>query len=274
MRRDMNVRLLKKLLVPILVSLLFWEATVFGREPSDPFPFLASSYLVKIDGRIVWAKDIHKRMPPASLTKIMTALIALEKTKPDEVVQVSKAAAMEDGSKIRLKAGDRLRAMDLICAALIYSANDACKALAEHIGGNEANFVRMMNQRAQRMGLRNTHFVNSCGHDHPNHYSSAYDLMILTEVAMRNPTFVRIVSTQNMEIRTIDGRRVFRLENKNKLIGSYPGVIGVKTGYTDRAGRCLVAWAERGSRRVLMILLNAPHRWYDAPFVLDMAFDF
>lgn len=258
----------------VLTFFLFLEAETFAREPIDPFPFLASSYLVKIDGRIVWAKDIHKRLPPASLTKIMTALIALEKTRPDEIVQVSKSAAKEDGSKIRLKAGDRLRAIDLICAALIHSANDACKALAEYIGGSEANFVRMMNQRAQRMGMKNTHFANSCGHDHPNHYSTAYDLMILTEAAMRNPNFVKIVSTQRMEIRTVDGRRVFNLENKNKLIGSYPGVIGVKTGYTDRAGRCLIAWAERGSRRVLMILLNAPHRWDDAPFVLDMAFDF
>ncbi|MCX8128292.1 MAG: D-alanyl-D-alanine carboxypeptidase [Synergistetes bacterium] len=260
------------------VVILFLLFTTGGfseaKELIDPFPFIASSYLVKIDGKIVWAKDIHKRLPPASLTKIMTALIALEKIRPDEIVRVSRSAAMEDGSRIRLKEGDRLRAIDLICAALIHSANDACRAIAEYVGGSESNFVRMMNLRAQRMGLKNTNFVNSCGHDHPNHYSSAYDLMILTEAAMRNQAFARIVSIPEMEVKTVDGKRTFKLKNKNKLIDCYPGVIGVKTGYTDRAGRCLVAWAERGNRKVLLILLNAPNRWDDAPFLLDLAFEF
>jgi len=258
----------------ILTSSLLSKGHGFAKEPSNPFSFIASSYLVKIDGEIVWGKDIHKRLPPASLTKIMTALIALERVKPDEVVVVKRVAAKETGSRMGLKEGDKLRAIDLIYATLIHSANDACRALAEHIGGSEANFVRMMNLQAKKMGLKDTHFANSCGHDHPNHYSSAYDLMVLTEAAMRNPTFAKIVSTLNRVVKTVDGKRVFHLENKNKLVGSYPGVVGVKTGYTDRAGKCLIALAERDGRRILLILLNAPNRWHDAPFIFDLAFEF
>ncbi len=265
--------LLRRVLLLVLIVLLFARCSE-SRSVANPFPFIASSYLVKIDGRIVWAGDPHRRLPPASLTKIMTALIALERTRPNDVVRVSRMAAKEDGSRIGLREGDRLRAVDLVYATLIHSANDACRALAEHIAGSEASFVRLMNLKARRMGLKDTHFANSCGHDEAGHYSTAYDLAILAEVAMRNPVFARIVSTPSMVIRTVDGKRHFRLINKNKLIGRYPGVIGVKTGFTDRAGKCLIALAERGGRKVLLVLLNAPNRWEDAQFILDMAFDF
>lgn len=271
-REVIDVKRLRWMALLMVLFLAFSDVSL-AREVSDPFPFVASSYLVKVNGRIVWAKDPHKRLPPASLTKIMTVLIALERLKPDEIVRVSKGAATEKGSRIGLREGEKLRAIDLICAALIHSANDACRALAEHIGGSEERFVRIMNERTRRLGLKNTHFVNSCGHDHPDHYSTAYDLAILTEVALRNPTFARIASTPNMVIRDLGGGRVFHLRNKNKLIGVYPGLRGVKTGFTDRAGKCLIAFAERDGKRVLLVLLNAPNRWDDAPFILDMAFE-
>ncbi|KUK14511.1 MAG: D-alanyl-D-alanine carboxypeptidase [Synergistetes bacterium] len=256
----------------ILFSLFMLHEPAFGQKLSDPFSPSASSYLVKVNRKIVWGKNIHERLPPASLTKVMTALIAIERANLNAVVKVGKSVERERGSRIGLKPDDRVRVIDLLYATLIYSANDACRALAEYIGGSEANFVRIMNLKAKRLGLRDTHFANACGHDHPNHYSSAYDLAVLTEFAMRKPIFAKIVSIPSVYIRTVDGKKVFKLVNRNKLLGDYPGVSGVKTGYTRKAGNCLIAWAQGRGRRVLLVLLNAPNRWEDARILLDKAF--
>jgi len=241
-------------------------------DVSNPSPGAASSYLLKTNGTAVWTHDPDRRLPPASLTKIMTALLVLEKDRLEEVVTVSEAAARETGTRIGLNPGDRVSAGDLLAATLLGSANDACRALADHHGGTEERFVRRMNERARSLGMRDTRFANSTGHHHPGLYSTARDLALLAETALSNETFADLVARIRMDIRTVDGRRSFSLENKNEMVGRSPGVIGVKTGYTREAGPCLVALAERGGTRVLLVMLNAPDRWWDAVAMLDSAF--
>ena len=241
-------------------------------DMSDPFPGAASSYLLKTNGTAVFAHDPDRRLPPASLTKIMTALLVLEQDRLEEVVTVSEAAARETGTRIGLNPGDRVSAGDLLAATLLGSANDACRALADHLGGTEERFVQRMNERARTLGMRDTRFANSTGHHHLGLSSTARDLALLAEAALASETFADLVATVRMDIRTVDGRRTFSLENKNEMVGRYRGAVGVKTGYTREAGPCLVAIAERGGTRVLLVMLNAPDRWWDAVAMLDSAF--
>jgi D-alanyl-D-alanine carboxypeptidase (penicillin-binding protein 5/6) len=239
---------------------------------ADPFPRVASSYLVKVNENEVWAHNPDRRLAPASLTKIMTALLVLEKTGLEDVVTVPQQAIKETGTRLGLRAGYRFHVIDLLAAALLGSANDACHSLAAHVSGDEASFVELMNWRGRELGLANTHFTNACGHDHAKLYSTAHDLALLAETALKNPIFAAMVSLVRGEIRTTDGKKTFRVENKNELIGRYPGAVGVKTGFTPRAGKCLIALATRDGSRSLLVLLNAPDRWWTATRMLDAAF--
>lgn len=203
---------------------------------------------------------------------MMTALIVLERVPLGQVVTVPEAASRETGTRLGLSPGDRMPVVDLLAATLLGSANDACRALADHVGGSEGKFVSLMNARAREMGLSGTRFANACGHDAPGMHSTARDLARLAESAMGNPVLARMVGIVRGEISTADGRRKFLLENKNELVGRYRGAVGVKTGFTRGAGKCLVAVAERDGSRVLLVLLNAPDRWWKAEEMLDAAF--
>jgi D-alanyl-D-alanine carboxypeptidase (penicillin-binding protein 5/6) len=227
---------------------------------------------VKRDGRVLWAHAAHSRHAPASLAKMMTALLVLEQDAPNDVVTVSRAASRETGSRIRLKAGDQLRVHDLLAATIVASANDACRALADHFG--PVDFVARMNLRAAELRLEDTHFADPCGHDRPGQYSTAEDLARLGEQVMQHAEYERLAGLRSLTIRSIDGRRRFWLGNTNALIGRYDGVIGVKTGTTWRAGNCLVALAEKDGVRVLVVLLNSRDRWPSAARLLDRAFQF
>lgn len=255
------------------IALLFWGAgNAAGAQP-DRFPDAASAYLVKAGAAVLWERAAGKRLLPASLTKLMTAILVIEQYDPRAIVTVKRAAAAETGTRLRLRAGERLRAADLLAAALIASANDACHALADHLAGSEPRFVVLMNQRAREWGLRDTHFVNACGHDAAGHYSSARDIAVMAERAAALPVFAQLVAVAAVDIATADGARVFHLVNTNALIGRYPGAIGIKSGYTPGAGKCLVALAQRGGRNVLLVLLNAADRWWGATEMLDLAFE-
>ena len=239
---------------------------------ADLYPGGAAAYVVEVDGRALWSRDAERALPPASLTKIMTALVFLESGKPlDGVVTVSVRAQRATGSRLGLKAGERLRAAEVLAATLLRSANDACLALAEHVAGDKARFAALMNTRAKELGLTRTHFTNPCGHDEPGHRSTARDLAVLARAAMAKPVFARIVETVELPIATLDGRR-FTLVNGNELVGRYEGAVGVKTGFTPGAGKCLVAIARRGSVEVLLVLLNGRNRWWESVEALDRAF--
>ena len=238
----------------------------------SPFADPPSSYLLQVNGQTFRQKNQDSRRAPASLTKIMTALVVLERCRPDEVVTVSRTAARETGSRIGLRRGERLTVRDLLAATLIASANDAARALADHTGGNQQAFVALMNARARSLELHNTRYTNACGHDHPGLYSSAHDLAILAECALRVPLFAELVGVHDMQIRGVNGGRTFHLKNKNRLIGRYRGAHGVKTGTTPNAGQCLVALAQRDNRKVLLVIMRARNRWQTAPAMLDAAF--
>jgi D-alanyl-D-alanine carboxypeptidase (penicillin-binding protein 5/6) len=241
-------------------------------ELADPYAGGAAAYLLEIDGRPIWSRDVDRTLPPASLTKIMTALLYLESGVPAaQTVTVSATAAQATGSKLHLRAGERMKADDLLAAMLLHSANDACVALAESVGGTNGQFVAAMNERARTLELRSTHFTNACGHDEPDHVSSVRDLAALTKIALRQPRLAELVRLTSYRVTTTGGHS-WNLWNSNELIGRYPGAIGVKTGFTEHAGKCLIALAERDQISVLLVVLNAPNRWWDSVALLDRAF--
>jgi len=256
-------------MVRLALVLAAWLAGGAAHAVDDPYPWIAAAYLVKRDGVVLWAGQPDAKLPPASLAKLMTALIALERGKLDEPVTVGRGVLQATGTRIGLKPGEKLSAGDLLTATVVRSANDACRALADHIGGK--SFVHTMNQRAAVLGLTSTRFADPCGHDRDGQYTTATDLTLLAEQVMRHDEYLRLARLERATIRTLDGRS-FALRNTNALLGRYPGVIGLKTGYTEGAGNCLVALAERDGVRVLAVLLNAPNRWWNAVGLLDRAF--
>lgn len=253
-------------------ALAFLPAAPAGAGAKNVFPNAAAAYLVRIDNHETWSHRANLRLPPASLTKIMTVLLALEHGRLQDTVTVSRHAAAETGTRLGLRTGERYRVADLLAATLLQSANDACHALAEHLAGSERAFVVRMNHRVKELGLSDTHFANACGHDDPQHYSSAHDLARLAEAALSQPLIADLTSQVEASIATLDGHRTFRLVNKNELVGRYPGAAGIKSGYTPKAGKCLVAYARRNETAVMAVLLNAPDRWWTAVSMLDRAF--
>jgi D-alanyl-D-alanine carboxypeptidase (penicillin-binding protein 5/6) len=241
--------------------------------PVDRFPGAAASYLVAVDGRIVWERKADTPRAPASLTKIMTALVLIERGwDPAAMVTVSATAAAATGSRAGLRKGDRVSAGELFAAMLVGSSNDACAALAEHAEGSAAAFVSRMNARAQGMGLAATRFANPCGHDDPGQRSSAHDLRILAEAAMAHPEIAVVVKKTEASLVTSKDRKM-TVKTGNQLLGRCPGVYGVKSGYTPGAGKCLVASAERDGKKVMIVLLDADNRWWNAAALVDAAFD-
>lgn len=252
-----------------LVALL---AAGFAHAEEDRYPQVADAYLVKRDGELLWAGRASERLPPASLTKMMTALLVLESGDLERVVAVSDGTALETGTRLGLKPGERWHIRDLLAATVIRSANDACRALADHVGRTTPRFVGMMNSRALALDLRDTRFADPCGHDHKLQFSTARDLARLAEEVMRHPEYLELAKRPRAAVSSADGKRSFEFDNTNALIGRYPGAIGLKTGHTDLAGNCLVALAERDGVRVLVVMLNARNRWWHTVGLLDRAF--
>ncbi|HXI37239.1 MAG TPA: serine hydrolase [Burkholderiales bacterium] len=240
-----------------------------ARAADDPYPWIASAYVVKRDGVLLWAGQPDARLPPASLAKMMTALLALERGKLDESVTVGKGVLKATGTRMGLKPGETLRAGDLLAATVVRSANDACQALADFLDGKD--FVAKMNSRAAALGMKNTHFADPCGHDREGQYASAADLARLAEEVMKHAEYLRLARQEKISFKTAGGR-AFTVRTTNALLGRYQGAIGLKTGYTEGAGNCLVVLAERDGVLVLAVLLNAPNRWWNAVGLLDRAF--
>jgi serine-type D-Ala-D-Ala carboxypeptidase (penicillin-binding protein 5/6) len=218
----------------------------------------ARAYLVMnaATGEVLLARGAHDRLPIASITKLMTALVTLDRTSPGEVVVVDPNAVGVTGSTIRLTAGERLKVRDLLAAALIQSANDSAVALAEHVGdGDGQRFVTLMNRRAQALGLEETEFVNPDGLDSAGHYSSAWDVTQLGLAAMKEPLIRRLVRQESV---SIPGGRT--LHTWNDLLGEFPGVFGVKTGHTTAAGWSQVAAVRGNGVTIYATILGSPSR--------------
>lgn len=222
------------------------------------------------NGEIYFEKNAHERMPMASTTKIMTALVAIEKCDISREISVSPSAVGIEGSSVYLYANERITVEDLLYALLLSSANDAAVAIAIEVGGSIEGFSAMMNEKAADIGLKDTHFDNPHGLDSQQHYTTAYDLAMITMEAMKDPTFAKIVSTKRKTIPLDSTNGVRLLINHNKLLNSYDGVVGVKTGFTKKSGRCLVSAADIDGVNLICVTLNAPNDWSDHKAMLDL----
>lgn len=220
-------------------------------------------------GRVLYEHDSAKRLSPASLTKIMSALVILEQGQLDDQVTVSKNAARAHKTHLRLKPGQVFRLEDLLKAMLIVSANDACLAAVEHVGGDEGQFVTLMNAKAAALGLTDTHFSNACGFDGTDHYSTAEDLAELSLTALQQPIFRQLVREERSMIMPVNGYRAYMLHNTNRLLGRIPGVEGIKTGFTSKAGRCLIAKVSQNGSELLLVILNSNRRWDTAKNLIN-----
>lgn len=233
--------------------------------------FAAHGILLKdlTTGRTLYEFGADRRLSPASLTKIMSALVILESGRLQDLVTVSRTAAAAPRTHLKLRPGHIYKLEDLLKAMLITSANDACLAAAEHVGGSEDRFVDLMNAKAAHLGLLDTHFSNACGFDAPDHYATAVDLAKLSEIALKDPLFRVLVREEIQLISPVNANRTYLLRNTNRLLGKFPGVEGVKTGFTSRAGRCLVAKVSQDGKELLLVLLHANRRWNTAANLIN-----
>ena len=266
---------MKKLFFAVLAALVLTAGTFAA--PAPPEVAAPSAILVeRTSGTVLYEKNSHEKLAPASVTKIMTMLLTVEALErgqislEDEVVTSDHAASM-GGSQIYLEPGERMSLHDMLKSIAVSSANDACVAVAEHIAGSEATFVAMMNDRAAALGMQDTHFVNCCGLDSEEHYTTAYDISLMSRELLKHE-MIRAYTTIWMD--TVRGGE-FGLSNTNKLVRFYDGTTGVKTGYTSKAGYCVSASAEREGMELIAVIMKSdtsPHRNADASGLLNFGF--
>lgn len=242
-----------------------------------PRPIVAAESAILMDagsGRVLYAKSPFKRRPQASTTKITTTIVALEKGSLTDKVIISDRAAHTGESSIWLQKGEVQTLQDLLYAVMLYSANDAATAVAEHVGGTEANFIRMMNEKAAAIGARDTHYQNPHGLDNPSHYSSAYDLALIARYAMKNPKFQQIVKTPSYSLPWPGHQWPRVVHTRNKLLGVYSGNDGIKTGTTNGAGRCFVGSATRNGFHLISVVLKGQNVWGETQTLLDYGYKY
>lgn len=229
---------------------------VSSHSTSEPLTY--SENITVIDRKtlsVLYEKNAYEKVAMASTTKIMTCIIILENCSLNETVTVSKKAASVHGSTLGLITDMKISVLDLLYGLMLRSGNDCAIALAEHLAGNVENFSVLMNQKAKELGLHNTNFVTPHGLDDENHYTTAYELALLTNYALNNEEFKSIVSTKNYTISFNGGNRT--ISNTNELLGNLNGVYGVKTGFTFNAGRCLVSACKRDALDIIVVVLGA-----------------
>ena len=232
----------------------------------------AAILIEETTGTVLFEKSADVRLPMASTTKIMTALVALENAEPDQLIPIPKEAVGTEGSSVYLFEGERLTLEELLWALLLASANDAAVAIAYGVAGGIEPFADLMNEKAAALGLENTHFVNPHGLDDPGHYTTARDLAAIARAALAEPLIREMTSTRKKTIPHDGADGVRLLINHNKLLKLYDGAFGVKTGFTKRSGRCLVSAAARNGCSLIAVTLDAPSDWNDHRAMLDAGF--
>ncbi|MED1950796.1 D-alanyl-D-alanine carboxypeptidase family protein [Brevibacillus centrosporus] len=254
----------------IMCFTFFSPMAVRAAEKSGPqtgemnfAPHARSAVMIEADtGTVLYDKNANEKMPPASITKVMTMLLIMEAVERGELkltdkVRASERAASMGGSQIFLQPGEEMTVEDMIKGIAIASGNDASVAMAEHLGGTEEGFVNRMNERAKQLGMKNTHFVNSNGLPAENHYSSAQDIAIMSRELLKHEGITRFTGTYQDYLRK-DSANPFWLVNTNRLVRFYEGVDGLKTGYTGEAKYCLTATAKRNNMRVIAVVMGEP----------------
>jgi D-alanyl-D-alanine carboxypeptidase (penicillin-binding protein 5/6) len=222
------------------------------------------------DEKLLYAKDIHKRLPLASLTKIMTAIIALDSMSLDKKITVTESASTIGENSMGLSRGETLTLSDLLYGLILHSGNDAAETIAQNSPFGRENFVYLMNKKAEELGLSNTRFTNPSGLEGDGmQYSTAYDLLVITRHALSYPEFAKVAATVEYEIPYTSEHKAFYLYNETNLLTSYPGVKGVKTGYTEEAGLCLVTYLEYKGRKIVGVLFDSASRRSEMAEILD-----
>ncbi|MDE6149525.1 MAG: D-alanyl-D-alanine carboxypeptidase [Ruminococcus sp.] len=265
-----------KILSFISAVVLSFFTLAFNANAVD-LPATSAKGAILIDaatGEILFEKNCKEKLPMASTTKIMSAMLALESGNLDEEFVVDSDAIKVEGSSMGLQEGDRVTMRALVHGMLLPSGNDAANAAAVRICGSVEAFVQLMNDRAVELGLTSTHFVTPSGldDDTDEHYSSAYDMAILAKEALKNPDFREICGKYNAKLKYGNPPYERWLTNSNKLLNTCDGVIGVKTGFTDKAKRCLVSACERNDATLICVTLNAPNDWLDHSRLFDYGF--
>lgn len=265
--------MLKKVFVVITVvlSLIFSGLVSYGLENDELSAVSAVLYYPEY-GTVLFEKNSEKRLSMASTTKIMTSLLALEANTPFLEVEITEEMVNVEGTSSGLKAGDKICLKDLVYCMLLESGNDAANSVALALGSDFEGFARMMNERAEKIGMKSTSFVTPSGLDDENHYTTAYDMALLASEAVENEEFVSICSASSEKISFIGSDKSVTLYNHNRLLDEYEGCIGIKTGFTKKSGRCLVSAANRRGIELVAVTLNAGDDWNDHKKLLDYGF--
>lgn len=288
-----EVKLLKRLVCILLILILmlgsvfaFYEETIVDEElgledikevtTQSGVPSINARSAILYDlsyGRILYEKNPKQRRANASTTKMLTAIVAYENGNLEDVVTVSKKAATTGGSTIKLRTGDKITLGDLIKGLLVHSGNDAAVAIAEHIAGSEEEFAKLLNEKAEKIGAVDTNFITPHGLDSENHYSTAFDLVLIGKCLLEIPFLSNIVSQKSVEIKINGNSRI--LGTTNEMLGTYIGANGIKTGFTGDAGRCLVTSVTKDDRRLICVVLGCDtkkDRTLDSIKLLDYGF--
>ncbi len=245
---------------------------------SSEIDSLYAKYALLMDsdnGRVLYEKNGYTKAPMASTTKIMTLIVTLENANLDDVVTVSSYAASMPDVQLNIKSGEQYRLGDLLYSLMLESHNDSAVAIAEHVGGSVEGFAELMNNKAQELGAYNTHFVTPNGLDHKEHYTTAYDLALIAAYAIKNSTFCDIIGTPTYSFHEQTTGRLFTVNNKDRFLTSYPGAIGIKTGFTGNAGYCFVGAVDRDGKHLVSVVLASgwpPHKmykWQDTTKLMD-----
>ncbi|WP_018131934.1 D-alanyl-D-alanine carboxypeptidase family protein [Effusibacillus pohliae] len=267
--------MLRKLIIWLLAILLVISALpLFAFAEGEPQIQSEGAFLMDMkSGQVLYQKNAHQRFYPASITKILTCIIALENSRLDEQVRVSKRATEQEGNRVYLAEGEYQSMENLLYGLMLNSGNDAAVAIAEHISGSVEAFADLMNQKAKQIGAKESHFVNPNGLHDPEHYTTPYDMTLIARYAMQNPKFREIVKTETRPWHGKEWNSV--LYNINPMLYNYDGANGVKTGYTDQARQTMVVSAARGDREIIGTLMRADLKQtirLDATALLDYGF--
>lgn len=252
-----------KKLTAILICFLLLSNSFLVEAKSSKKIQVGSKAAMLVDlntGKVLFQKDAHEKLGPASMTKILTAIIILERCKLNKVVTVKKDATLQPPSKIYLKNGEKITVNNLLYAMMLNSANDAAYALAEYAGGSVKNFAKMMNKKAKSIGCKDSNFVNPNGLYDKHHYTSAHDMALISKYAMKITKFRQIVDTKNYKIPSTNKSKARSLVNHNKMLLKstyyYPGCTGIKTGYTIKSQHTLAVSCTKGKKKLLAVLLD------------------
>lgn len=262
-----------KKIVSAVSAVVIIALTAVIPSASEPYVSAQSAALLCAEsGEFLLLRNADKKLSMASTTKIMTSLLALEAAEPEREITVTKEMVSVEGTSMGLQAGDSVSLRELVFGMLLQSGNDAANTVATVLGGGAEGFAKMMNERAEKIGMTNTNFVTASGLDDEEHYSTARDMALLAAECMKNPEFVSICSKKTARLTYGNPPYARTLTNHNRLLWSYPDAIGVKTGFTKKSGRCLVSAARRNGITLIAVTLNAPDDWSDHKAMLDYGF--